>query len=297
MCLTRGLCSLNTAIKLLCADEIPVLRNSIKLDNGTFLSDEALPEKSKEIYEKAIKAIKSGKLSAKEIKDSSPSQEVLMKTISKDQKKEEPFLTIYPESYQVLVFMKDFLQWALIDGIPISKKMLQFLRLANPLTDTPNSKHMVLQATAQVVWHYEEISIAKLENHWAIKKILTTSYSSKNTFRQIVKIVDPRPISRRAKQRKEASAGKLPYPPVPIPNISLINENGMVQDLISLRTVCKVLFNALKLLAPNLQPNELKQHPLIELYLEKSTELIKDLSSDWLTEVELFFPLSIEDLQ
>lgn len=227
-------------------------------------------EKADEIYEMAMRAIKSGRLKAREVDQSG---EVLKFS-----------------NHRVEVPFEDFLDWALSERISVSDPFSQALGFSKYHREKFHPKKFVLLATAQVIWYYEQRPIAKLGEHPLMRKMFDQSYCRKNSFRNIVKLVDPRPQSERGKPKATKLLDSVHYPPKPIPGISRRDGN-----FLALKTACKALFNALKHLKPSLSSTELLSHPLVELCLVDRHEIIKHMAAKWLAEVNANFPLCLHD--
>jgi hypothetical protein len=185
---------------------------------------------------------------------------------------------------------EDFLEWALSERIPVSDSFSQALGFSKHHRGKFHRKKFVLLATVQVIWYYELRPIAKLREHPLIRKMFDQNYCRKNSFRNIVKLVDPRPESERVKPKATKQVDTVHYPPKPIPGISSRDGN-----FLALKTASKALFNALKHLQPSLSSTELLSHPLVELCLVDKHEIIKHMAAHWLVEVEAGFPMRLSD--
>jgi hypothetical protein len=190
----------------------------------------------------------------------------------------------------VEVPIEDFLEWALSERVPISDLFSQGLGFSKHHRGKFHSKKFVQQATVQVIWHYEQCPITKLGKHPLVRMMFDQDYCGKNSFRNIVKRVDPRPRSERGKVKAAKLLDNVHYPPKSIP--SICSRNG---NFLALKTACKALFNALKHLEPSLPSTELLSHPLVKLCLVDRHEIIKNMAVNWLAEVESSFPLHLND--
>ncbi len=293
--LRKGFCELDFAIRIAYGEDLYPHTSCMKADNITLTSSSTRSKKAEEIYEKAKKAIKSRHLRARKVdqRDSQGGEFVAVRFVSKDHG--EQTWSINPKVHGFEMLIIDFLQWAFIEKFAIPERTSQLLGLSKRFGGKFHFKTVVWQAIAQVIWHYEpSMSISGLANHWLIEKVCKKHYDKKNSFRDIVKSVDPRPESDRRKPKSTMPSAPIHYPPKLIPGILLTDQT---RDFIALKTACKALFNALKLYDPSLQSSSLVLHPLVELYLGGVNEIIRDMSLDWLAEVETKFPLSLDSFK
>lgn len=286
--LGKGFWELDSAIRAICGDDLYLTTSRMKEPGIEMRDGKVRSKRAEEIYEKAIRAIKSGRLRGREVdeRESEGGEFVAVKF------NDGRAWYLNPKPYGMQVLVRDFLEWALIERIPITDVVSQTLGFSKQYQGKFHPQKVALQATAQVVWYHEPLlSIVKLEKHPLIQQILGHAYSSKNSFRDIVKMLDPRPGSERGKLKTRERLEPVRYPPKPIPDISN-RENG---NFLALKTACRALFNALKHLAPTLASRDFLSHPLVELCLISRNDIIKDMAVDWLAEVEADFPLPLVD--
>ncbi len=282
----RGLCDLDLAIETICGRDLYLITSRMKEKGIELITSRVRSKRAEAIYEKAMRAIKSGRLKAREVdeRDSEGKESVAV------QFDDGRAWYLNPKPYGMQVLIKDFLEWALSERISLSDMISEELGFNKQYEGKFHPKKIVMQATAQVVWYYEKrLPITKLSKHPLIRQMVGYAYSSKNSFRDIVKQLDPRPKSDRRKPKAKEQLPSVSSPPKPIPGISSSDDG----NFLVLKTACKALFNALKHFDPLLSSEELLSHPLVELCLVDRSEIIRDMAVDWLTEVEAAFPLCL----
>jgi len=282
----EGFHALGSAIATVYGEDLYSYSSLVKKGPMRRYSGGVPSKKFEEIYEMAMRAIKSGRLKFREVDQRDSKQDYIPVVQFGD----GDVWYFKPNFHGMEVPIEDFLEWALSERMPISDLVSQALGFSKHYRGKFHPKKFVLQATVQVIWYYEHWPIAKLGEHPLLREMFDQDYCGNNSFRNIVKLVDPRPRSERGKPKATKRVDTVHYPPKPIPGISSRNGN-----FLALKTTCKALFNALKHLKPYLSSIELHSHPLVELCLVDRHVIIKNMAISWLAEVEASFPLRLND--
>ncbi len=292
----KSTCDLDTALSSLCGGEYYKSGVQIKIGDFACYTSKSRTEMGDVVYEQATRAIELGRLPIhKGGKEEITRDEPLF--VIKTGLGSNP-ISMVPGStcsdYQVLII--DVLQWMILEKISVSPRILTLLRLRSSFEW--KLKNLVLQATAQAIWNQDPgICITKMARHPIIEEVLGRTYKSKNTVRDIIKLVDPRPKSKKGKPKKQQDSIAQPYPPKPIPGVFFIDTDETWVDFLALRAACKALINALMCLGYPVQTQQWNCHSLVGFYLEAMSEMVKDISLSWAAEVEASFPLSFHSFK
>lgn len=164
---------LDSAISAICGDDLYLTTSRIKGPDISMGGSQVRSKRADEIYKKAVRAIKSGRLRGREVdeRDSEEGEFVVAKFNNGWTR------YINPRSYGMQVLVRDFLEWVLIERIPITDMVSQQLGFSKQYQGKFHPQKVVLQATAQVIWYYEPLlSIVGLEKHSLIREILGHAY-------------------------------------------------------------------------------------------------------------------------
>lgn len=156
---------------------------------------------------------------------------------------------------------------------------------ANPLSPSKIIE-LTIVATAQALWELDpQITIEEMKTHKCITRLLPEGkeYKNKDILRNKIKGIDPRPLNRRTKKRKDSTNNES-FPPRLIPGVIIPNKEQFLLNYFMLEVVCKAIYKVFLRHNSIMSKSEFLRSRLIDCYIGKDNPFLQQFLSIWVEE-------------